>query len=65
MNFDIKAPKYPTHAVKRKDNWDGEGDMYFSFAFKVGDVFYCHDTNKPILEYVGDEILNSWELNHD
>lgn len=63
--MDIRQPKLPTHAVKRKDNWDGEGDIYCSFAFKVNDDFYCYDTCTPILEYVGDEIIKIWVLSHD
>lgn len=58
----ITCPKYPTHAVFLKDNWDGEGDQYFIFAFKVGDVFYSHDTGENLLDFEGSEILKSWEL---
>lgn len=58
----VKIPKFPTHAVHLKDNWAGEGDQYFLFAFKVGDTFYSHDTGENLLNFVGDEIIKSWEL---
>ncbi len=62
MNRQI-PPKYPTHAIKKKDNWDGQGDVYYVFAYLKQGEYFDHDTNKPVLEYVGDEILQCWELN--
>ena len=58
----IEIPKFPTYALHLKDNWDGEGDQYFIFAFKIDDVFYSHDTGKNLLDYVGSEIIKYWEL---
>lgn len=57
-----EVPKEPTHAVKFRNNWDGEGDIEHHLAFKVGDEFYLWETGKPFLEYEGDEILVVWEL---
>lgn len=58
-----KIPDCPTHAVKKRDNWDGEGDVVFLFAFEYeGELFYF-ETGKPLLEYDGDSIIKSWPLN--
>jgi hypothetical protein len=54
--------KQPTHAVRYINNWDGEGDIETVLAFKIDDEFYCFDTNRKLIEYVGDEILNVWYL---
>lgn len=55
-------PKYPTHAAHIKDNWDGEGDFYYVFAYQDEGILYSHDTGKPLLECQGSEIVKSWEL---
>lgn len=57
------APKYPTHAVKMVDDSMGDGDIIVVLAYKIDNVFYSHDTNNELLNYMGDEILNVWELN--
>lgn len=59
---DKNFPKYPTHAVRMIDNSTGGHDILFCFAYKNNDVFYCYDTNRRLLEYEGDKILNVWEL---
>lgn len=56
-------PQHPTHAVRMRDNWDGEGDAITLFAFKKEDVFYSYDSGDPVLQYQGDEILKVWPLN--
>lgn len=52
----------PTHALFVVDNWDGEGDRYWIFAYKKDGVFYSSETDKPIIETVGDEVLKQVEL---
>ena len=47
----------PTHALYVVDNWDGEGDQYWTLAYKKEGVFYCCERDKPVLEHVGDKIL--------
>lgn len=58
-----KIPKYPTHAAHIKDNWDGESDLYYVFAYKHEGIFYLHSSGEPLIEYQGSEILKLWELN--
>lgn len=53
-----RTPKKPTHALHFKDNWDGEGDIRYLFAFEFDGVFYDFETGKPVIQYVGDEVLN-------
>lgn len=60
--YSIKCPNHPTHAIKHLDNSTGDGDIIFSFCYIENDVFYEFDTMESILEYVGDEILETWEL---
>lgn len=52
----------PTHALFVIDNWDGEGDQYWTFAYKIDGVFFNYETDKKTLEYVGDEILKEIQL---
>ena len=53
--FGVQMPERPTHAVMFYDNWDGEGDTVYLFAFKVGNEFYQWECGrgmgKPILEH--------------
>ena len=58
----IKCPDHPTHAVKHLDNSSGDGDIIFSFGYIENDVFYEFETMEPILEYEGDDILETWDL---
>lgn len=62
MSYTVKTPDQPTHAVQHIDNWDGEGDILFSFAFVCHDDYYHFETGRPVLEYQGDVIVNAWEL---
>lgn len=55
-------PDAPTHALHKLDNWDGEGDTVFMFAFERDGEFYSFETGKPVLEYQGDQVLQAWPL---
>ena len=57
-----QPPDNPTHALHVIDNWDGEGNQAFLFAFERDGEFYDHETGKPVLEYKGDEIIQVWTL---
>lgn len=54
--------KQPTHAVRFVSNWDGEGDIDTALTYKKEGAFYCYVSDKPLLEFEGDEILKVWEL---
>lgn len=58
-----RIPESPTHALHFKDNWDGEGDIRYLFAFESDGVFYDFETGKKVVQYVGDEVLKAWPLN--
>lgn len=58
----IKIPNYPTHAVKHIDNSTGDGHIVFSMAFVHNHDFYYHENGNQIRQYVGDEILDVWNL---
>lgn len=62
MSYTVKTPEYPTHAISHIDNWDGQGDIHYSFAFTCHDDYYHFDTGRPVLEYQGDSILFVWDL---
>ncbi len=63
MNF--KLPESPTHAVRHVSNWDGERDIVFSVVAAIDGAYYDFDNGNPLLEYVGDEILDAWPLNDE
>tara|TARA_R110000744_G_scaffold265046_1_gene379188 strand:+ start:513 stop:683 length:171 start_codon:yes stop_codon:yes gene_type:complete len=48
---------YPTHALFIVSNWDGEGCQLWVFAYQKDNVFYCHESDKLVIEHVGDKIL--------
>lgn len=54
--------KSPTHAVRFRDNAMGDGDIVYCFAYKRGEQWIDYDTNRNILQYDGDEILQTWSL---
>jgi hypothetical protein len=58
----LSIPTVPTHALHKRDNWDGEGDHVFLFAFEQDGVLYNFENGKPVLEYQGDKVLNAWVL---
>ena len=62
MIYTVSAPNHPTHTIKHLDNWDGEGDIYFTLAFMLNDDYYHYENGAPILEYKGDQIIQIWEL---
>lgn len=55
-------PENPTHALHMIDNCHGEGYSVFLFAFERDGEFYSYETGKPVLEYEGDKVLQSWPL---
>ncbi|MFM5296526.1 hypothetical protein ACEUAI_20065 [Aeromonas veronii] len=63
------VPDSPTHTIKLLDNWDGQGDIVWMLAYKVGDEFYCWECGsefgKPVIQHEGDQILGAWELNEE
>ena len=52
----------PTHAVYFLDNWDGEGDTYWAFAYKKGDEFYFFESDSLVLTHIGDKIIKEVTL---
>jgi len=50
-----------THALKIIDNSMGDRDLLWIFAYKKDGIFIGADTDRPVLEYVGDEIV---KVNH-
>lgn len=52
----------PTHALFVVDNSQGDGDKYWIFAYEKDGAFYSSETNDPIIEFVGDEVLKQVEL---
>ncbi|MBM9522664.1 hypothetical protein IS529_06975 [Aeromonas salmonicida subsp. salmonicida] len=62
----LNVPENPTHTIKLLSNWDGEGDVVWMLAFKVGDEYHSwecgRDFGQPVLQYDGDQILAAWEL---
>ena len=63
MSYTVNPPEQPTHAINHVDNWDGQGDIHFSFVFICHDDYYHFETGKPVIEFQGDAILNIWVLN--
>lgn len=59
----FKISKKTMYAMLYRDNWDGEGDVYYILAYKneSGEWFH-YDTNKKLMEYKGDEIIKKWRL---
>jgi hypothetical protein len=47
----------PTHAIFYNDNSTGDNDRFWVFAFIKDGVWMSFETHKPMMEYVGDEIL--------
>lgn len=53
------------YAIKYKNNWDGEGDVYYMIAELKNGRFFDFENGTELLQYVGDEILKYWHLNVD
>ena len=51
-----------THALYINDNFDGENDKYWIFAYEKDGVFYSYGSINPILQHEGDEILKTVKL---
>ena len=60
----MTSSKHPTHAVHHVSNWDGERDALTSLCVldEATGEFRYFDDGKPVLEYVGDEIIHAWAL---
>lgn len=52
----------PTHALFVVDNSQSDEDKYWIFAYEKDGVFYSSETNRPIIEFVGDEVLKQVKL---
>ncbi len=55
-------PEAPTHALHALDNFCGDAIPVFVFAVERDGVFYHHENGRPVLEYEGDKVLQSWPL---
>lgn len=52
----------PTHALYVIDNWDGEGDQYWTLAYKIEGVFHHAESDRLVLEHIGDKVLKEVKL---
>ncbi|MCK6949278.1 ead/Ea22-like family protein [Enterobacter roggenkampii] len=55
----LKPGKY---AVLFRNNWDGEGDTYETFAILDAEGIWRDEDGDELLEYQGDEVLKAWPL---
>lgn len=55
----LKAGKY---AILFRNNWDGEGDTYETFAILDAEGIWRDEDGDELLEYQGDEVLKAWPL---
>ena len=55
----LKPGKY---AILFRNNWDGEGDTYETFAILDAEGIWRDEDGDELLEYQGDEVLKSWPL---
>lgn len=55
----LKPGKY---AVLFRNNWDGEGDTYETFATLDAEGVWRDEDGDELLEYQGDEVLKAWPL---
>lgn len=54
------------YAIRYRDNWDGEGNIYHLIAQRHEDGSWTDDeSGKKLLEYKGDEILRAWSLDEN
>lgn len=52
-----------TYALRYRDNWDGEGDIYHVIADKTASGEWVHnESGTRLLQYKGDAILAAWLL---
>ncbi|MBU0808732.1 MAG: hypothetical protein KKD30_02285 [Gammaproteobacteria bacterium] len=51
------------YAVRYRDNWDGQGDIYHAIAEKTARGEWVHnDSGTRLLQFEGDAILAAWLL---
>ena len=55
----LKAGKY---AILFRNNWDGEGDNYETFAILDAEGIWRDEDGGELLEYQGDEVLSAWPM---
>jgi len=55
----LKPGKY---AVLFRNNWDGEGDIYETFAIMGAEGIWRDEDGDELLEYQGDEVLSAWPM---
>lgn len=55
----LKPGKY---AVLFRNNWDGEGDTYETFAILDAEGTWRDEDGDELFEYQGDEVLKAWPL---
>ena len=53
----LKPGKY---AILFRNNWDGEGDTYETFAILDAEGIWRDEDGDELLEYQGDEVLSAW-----
>lgn len=51
-----------THAVLFHDNSTGDHDEYHVLAYKKGEMFFCCETGRQLIEYEGSKIVKVWPL---
>ncbi|NBF72815.1 hypothetical protein GV759_24000 [Enterobacter hormaechei] len=55
----MKPGKY---AILFRNNWDGEGDNYETFAILDAEGIWRDEDGGELLEYQGDEVLSAWPM---
>ena len=55
----LKPGKY---AILFRNNWDGEGDNYETFAILDAEGIWRDEDGGELLEYQGDEVLSAWPM---
>ena len=55
----LKPGKY---AILFRNNWDGEGDTYETFAILDAEGVWRDEGGDELLEYQGDEVLKAWPM---
>lgn len=55
----LKPGKY---AILFRNNWDGEGDTYETFAILDAEGIWRDEEGGELLEYQGDEVLSAWPM---
>ncbi|MEG5548013.1 hypothetical protein UXO11_00235 [Enterobacter wuhouensis] len=58
-NDKLKPGKY---AILFRNNWDGEGDTYETFAILDAKGIWRDEDGDELLEYQGDEVLSAWPM---